>query len=586
MSNPTYDGNPPGFDGESVSDVAPNHLNRGNSVFGLLAPDLAVLGTVAVLCVGHFPIFLLPSTPLRVAGLLVLGLPGLVYLAILASSRDKSAVSGAALAAWVLIAAMLSGAPANALKGMYGRELTGLIVILGVGAWAIGRVCSCAAQARLPVVIAIALGFNAIVGLAQVIFDVQTGFLAAHGTRATGLTASPVYFGALMAAAAALLARSRTLPQHARFAGVFVFAVACNLSGSRVAALAGLFAIGLAAVRDRDGHGIGARFLPAYSFVAGLAVGAIVATDDTGTERLATAGGGGRLDAWGYGARAVIERPVGGWGFGRFRAATQEHFSADFVRQFASDDLRQAWFDGHNLLVTTAVAIGVVGLGLTLWFAWSAGQIARGPLAYFILVLSATWLLQPAGLATLPVGLVALGAAAPRSDAARVASAGGLSRLAVAAGLVAFSVGIWVVASDIALKRAIDDGSPKSIESAARLYPGDSVVADVVAQAWFAASAGDLQLRERAELWSRRSIEREPERPYLLAQHGQRLLAYGDWAGARDAAQRALRLEPWHLQSWIVMYGVGELSGDPASIEEAARMLCRLGVGLPECPTL
>jgi hypothetical protein len=329
-------------------------------------------------------------------------------------------------------------------------------------------------------------------------------------------------------------------------------------------------------------------------YLAGTLLGTVlahVALDggSTSAERLTTSGNGGRLTVWKYSFDGLTERPIGGWGFGRFRAATQRHFSADFVRQFASDDVRQAWFDGHNLVVTTAVAVGVVGLVLAIWFGVASSVLARGPLAYFVLVLALTWLVQPAGLSTLPVGLLALGTSVPRLEAETVAATTRRPRMQLAFTMVGTLVAAWILVADVALKRAVDAQSADGIESAATLFPRDSVVADLAAQAWlleFVESGRDDSIRPKVLRWSERSVDWEPDRPYFLASHAGRLLAFGDYSGARAALDRALVLQPWHIQSWLGLHAIAVRTDDADLRRQSLLNLCELGVPLDDCATL
>jgi hypothetical protein len=395
-----------------------------------------------------------------------------------------------------------------------------------------------------------------------------------------------------MAAAAVLCSSVRSLPFPARLLGVTGFAMACNLSGSRVASVAGLFGALLYAAASRNAESLQRRLLFPVAFAFGVGLGSAVAGwlgdgAGTSTSRLATGGEAGRVQAWRYAAGAIAERPIGGWGFGRFRAATQEHFSPAFVRDFAASDVTQIWFDSHNLIVTVAVAIGVIGLGLALWFAVGASRIAHGPLAYFAVVLAITWLLEPAGLTTLPIGMLALGAAAFRisAEAAPRASSRAHRRVRALAAGIAVGLATWVVIADIGLKQAIESGRPEDVEAAARWFPRDAVVADAVAQAWFRAEERDVTLRSDVLEWSRNATRAEPDRPYLWSRLGLRQAAFGDFDDAQASIERALTLQPWHLQSWQVLYAIGTRLDDGELIRRSSQALCELGQQVPQCST-
>jgi hypothetical protein len=572
-----------------AADLATGHASipAGDSR-ELAVTELLVLGAAALLCVAHVPIFVLASSTPRLAILAMLAVAGAFSLVRLSGARDQSGIAASTLASWIVIAALLSGAPFVAMKGMYGRELSGLIVIGALCVWALGRTASTRTVQLLPAVVAIGLAFNALIGIAQVVARVDTGFLQLQDGRAAGLTSHPVYFGALMAGAAAMLAAVRNVPYWVRMAGVGVTALACNLSGSRVATAAGLFGLVCYVLKRRDERFARRAAFP-FTFAIGVLGGSLVASivggsGSTGVSRVASTGEGGRFDVWRYGVAALVERPFAGWGFGRFRTATQGHYSAAFVRDYAGYDVRQAWFDGHNLFVTTAVAIGVVGLAFAIWFGVSASVIARGPLGYFVLPLALTWLVEPAGLATLPLGLLALGAAAHRMDDVPVMRPSPHRRwVAAAAGTFGVILAASILVGDARLKRALDSEDPEQIDSAARMFADDSVVADLVGQAWFIAEEHDPSLRPKVLDWSRRAIAHEPDRPYLWSRLAARQVTFGDLDGAEESVNRALALQPWHMQAWQIRYLIAQRSHDALLLEQSSEALCALGLDLDAC---
>ena len=57
----------------------------------------------------------------------------------------------------------------------------------------------------------------------------------------------------------------------------------------------------------------------------------------------------------------------------------ERFFSPEFVRREATDDLIQAWYDPHNIVVQITVSLGIVGLGLFAWFVVSAVRRSHGP---------------------------------------------------------------------------------------------------------------------------------------------------------------------------------------------------------------
>jgi hypothetical protein len=62
-----------------------------------------------------------------------------------------------------------------------------------------------------------------------------------------------------------------------------------------------------------------------------------------------------------------------------------------------------------------------------------------------------------------------------------------------------------------------------------------------------------------------------------------RQATFGDYSGALQSVDQALDLQPWHLQSWQVMYVTARRAGDEERIATAVEGLCTLEQALPEC---
>lgn len=566
----------------------PSHDVPTPDASGVGAPlglvDRLILSWPVLMCAGYAGTWLVFSSYTPRAGLLVAaGAPGLVGLAGLLRRGDGVARTAIVLIGWVFVAAVFSGAPLLALKGTVGRESTGLILVLAIGVWALGRRASAAVVGRLPLAVLAGFSLNAVIGFVQVVFQVESGTFALQFGRATALTPSPVYFGALMAAGAALSAGMTTWPLATRCAGAGAFGLMADLSGSRVAIVAAVVVAAFVLVPVEDGCSRRRRLALPLSVIVGVALSGALSSSvfDTrsSTVRLDSSGdSGGRLEAWGYGLRAVVDRPVFGWGLGRFRAATQGRFTADFVRRAAADDTTQAWFDAHNLVINTAVGLGVVGLVIATTFAVRAAWTARGPLLFVVLALALTMMLQPAGLVTLPLALFLLGAAATGDRPERHATVPAVRYLVAV--LVATVSVAWLFVGDLTLRRAIDARRATAVEDAAVWYPNDSVVADLVAQAWFLRGLDDPAIRPTVIEWSERAVSYEPDRPYLWSRYAGRLMAFEERDEARRAFERGIELQPWHIQSWIVANFWAETYGDDDLLALSTERLCELGVDL------
>jgi O-antigen ligase len=571
-----------------TAEPAPAASSRGPVIqhtSGLGVVDALVGGLAVALCVASgYSLLVFSSFTPRLCVLLVAGIPGLLIMGRRAIQKDVAAVVAVAVIAWTIVAAFFGGSPRLALLGTVGLESSALIIAMCFGVWAIGWRASERAVAILPTAVLLGAGVNAAVGVIQVVADVDSGAFAHQFSRAVGLTPNPVYFGALMAVGAATAATHARLSFPYRVGLVAFFAMALNLSGSRVALLAGLLTV-IAASFARGARPAWRRvsFVP-VAYVVGVAVGEVLSSAivdaRSSTERLASAGGGGRFDAWRYGLEAIADRPIAGWGFGRFRAATQGRYSADFVRTSAVDDLTQAWFDPHNVIIGVAAAIGLLGLLLVLIWASIAARRVAGPLVAPLAALALIMLLQPAGLAVLPLAMLLLGGAA-RTD--RPASRGRVSLGVLVALLIGAAAAGWLAIGDLRLQSAIESGSAQEIDSAARWFVRDGVVADLVAQAWYIEEQFDQSLRPNVIEWSERAIRADPDRPYFRAQYAGRLLAFGDWDGSRAQLENALELQPWHTRSWYLAYFLAERMEDAALRSSAVDALCRLDQPIPEC---
>jgi O-antigen ligase len=557
-----------------------------------------VLAGAFFFCTAIGPFFVFPTYTPRMVLLLLAVLPGVVALLRLARRRDPAGVAACVLAAWILLAALFSGAPRLALGGVFGRESSALIAIGVLGLWALGREMSQPARRLLVPVLLTALALSALVGFLQILMAIDTGAFARTDDRANGLTTNPVYFGSLMGGAAAFAAyrwRQRVRPElMLGLVGVFAFAV--NLSGSRVALGAPMVVI--AVIAARSGWTRGWQLPLAYLagtvvsvWFVGVAGGGLGAT-----ERVTSGATSGRLDVWRYGWSAFRERPLFGWGIGRFRAAIQEHLSADFVRDRAPNDSRPIIFDAHNIVVELTVTLGIVGLVLAGAFAWHAGRRTTGPLVAFVVVIAVTWFLQPASLSTLPVAMIALGAsrretvhADDRESSSSVVDAEGapstpepssrISAIAIGVGVIVSS---WLVVADLRLNSALDARSARRIDAAAAWFPADPVISDLVAQAWFVEEEFDQTLRPNVLEWSNRTVDVEPDRAYWWARLAGRNLAFGDLDAVKTALDEALERQPWHALSWALMELYAIRADDPELQAQAHSKLCDLGAST-EC---
>lgn len=557
-------------------------------------PDVAILAYLGGLLVlwspnlsGGF------VTPRVVLALLGLG-PGLVVLTSAAREGDRAARFGLGYLAWALLAALACAQPRIAVLGSFDSDLGWIHLASWIAAWGLGRRLGAPGRRLLPAVLVGGVLANALVAVLQVVAE-PTGALALVDGRATGLVSSSVFLGGLMAGGLALLGRSIGASRRwpALLVAVVLTSAAADLSGSRVALVGGAGACLLAVVggaqrvaRREVALRVG---LVALALAVGALAGSALDSGSSSTGRLA--GGGGvdaRVEMWGHGLRAAVERPVLGWGPGRFRAATAGRASAAFVRAEGPD---RPFYDAHNLLVEHLVGTGVPGLLLLGAFGWSAARRARGPAAWFAAGVALTWLLTPASVATAPAALVALGAAAPAGPAAR-GRAGSRVGLAVGAGLalVAAVAGARLVLADVVVADATEAVDPSGIQRAAGLLPPDAVLAGLETQAWRvdATTGGGPASGRRALAAARRAVELDPTRAGWWVELGEVQLAYAPGGptarlAAADASfDEALARTPWSVQAMIGKARVAEIRGDDAAVDRWRERICGVVAGCGE----
>lgn len=560
--------------------------------------QVAVVGLGFLLCVAFSSLMLVSAWSPRVV-LLLVALPcGVAALVLLAARRDPAGVAAAGLAVCCVVSALVGGAIQTSLVGQLGKETSALLTVAFLGLWALGRGLDERGRSLLMGALVAGLALNALAAILQVALDVKSGsFVLRPGGRASGLTDSPVRLGALMAGAVGLCAATVVHTSRGRrwwwwLAGAAVAAAAGNYSGTRIALGAMVFVTVVVAGLHRSWRVLLVLAAVAVGVVTSAALhpdGVVSGGGGTSTAVQRTdASSSRRVDAWSYGVDAAAEKPLLGWGPGSFARATQGRFDADFVRATATNEARMPWNDAHNVVVEHLVTVGLLGTCFLLAFVVLAARRARGPLAVLAAGIALTWLLQPPATSTAAVALLALGAAgpavaqsaAPAASRPRTVAIGAL----VAVGLVA---GLGFAVADTRLDRAVRSGDPARVESAASAFPGDAVAADLVAQAWVKewfrgldpGSDVDLARVEAEALrWARRAATREPTRPLWWTRLAALQLEFGEPLGAKVSLARAVELQQWNVNAWVLLAEVAAATGDEPLAELAAERLCTLGL--------
>lgn len=538
---------------------------------GLSTSDVGGLILGLLLLVAFAPPLIFDSWTPRMAILMGCAPIGVLLLVGLCGRRDRAAVALSLALLWAVFTAIVSSDPRSALIGFVGRDLSTLTVVAAAGCWAIGRTMS--ARGSTLMVLALIWGgtLGGAVGVLQVLFDVTTGPLALFDGRPTSFYSNPVYFGAItaatFAAAAATWSRERW---RAHTVPLVVGGLATSLSGSRVALGAALVVLLLLVGLRRSRQSALSAGLGSLSLIAGVALDRLVGAGRNAADRLAETAGSGRTQVWRYGLEAWADRPLTGYGFGRFRPAVQGRFSTEFVRDFAPDDLTQAWFDPHNVVISVLVAVGAVGaVFVVAWVAIALRATSGGALLWALLALVLHWGLQPVSLFTLPLAMLLFGAASHPLDeplrASRVHAAG------LAVGLV---IAVGLVSADLALRLAADDADGDRAANVAMFYFDDPVVSDIVAQVYVFDPAEDSLESELR--WRRQAAESEPDRPFWWSQLGRTQLLAGRIDASESSIDRALSLQPTNARALRTEVLLALESEDVARVERAIESLCRV----------
>ena len=578
----------------SAETSATEGIDAGRSQFarwGLTSHDVLVLTAAVLFCVGTGP-FEFRSWTLRMATLLA-GMPlGVVLLVRLAWRRDKVAIAAVGFLAWAVVGALASGAPWRSFLGQVDGNSQSVLIFLGVfGFWALARNLSDRGRALIGPVIVGALGVSTLIGVLQVVLDIHGGPLASVGGRANGLEGNAAYFSAPLCGAvawcatiseSATVARSRLLG----LAGVVFFALGIGLSGTRVSIIAIAVVIAVLCFRARNLRSLrvaGAAIVGLGSSLVmqQLFLSSAIRSGASSVERFSSVGTEGRIEVWKAGLSAFRDRPILGWGLGRVRTGIQHHFTPEFVRRFQTDDTSLAWTDVHNFVVQMLVAVGIVGVVLLTVFVVLAFRKVDFGLSLAAVAITINWMLQPAVVSSLAIAAIFLGAAATRLSPI-VRTGRGRRVLPVSAIVVGLTAALALVAADVHLRHAVQQGDPAAIRSAAAWYGDDPFVIDeFVLGSYQQHLASDQPARVAA---ARRAVAAEPDVPTWWNELAMTQWDSGDFAGMRASIEKALELQPNHVRSWVQLTAYAKHVGD-VQLENVARThACQLGAPVCQRP--
>lgn len=541
---------------------------------GLTPTEGAVL-----LAVGFFTVargsFTFPTT-LRLAVLVLVGLPGLVVLARRVAHRDSPAIALALFMLVALASGLQAVEPLNSVRGDILSYLSVVVLWLAAGWWAAGTWLGERARHALPWVLVTGVAVNATVAVLQIALDIRSGPLGTFAGRGSGLMDNAVYYGSLCSGVAAW-AVYRAVREPGLWWMILVggLSFAAGLSGSR-ASLAAVVVTGLCMLAIRRNRRAGAALMAAF---AGFAFAswfvALVGSGPSLAGRAASVSGdNGRSEIWRYGFQAFRERPIFGWGPNQFGPATWHRYTLEFIRDTGWRDEHQPWTDPHNVVVLVLATMGVVGmLSLLAFLVMALRRVGCVELMVLAGGIAGTWLVQPTR-NTLPIAMAALGAAAlPIPSPGTESSVAGTSRTAsVVACCLAVSLAAYLVAADVRLGRASRSDDATQITAAASWYYRDSVVAE------FAASRLALRPvdREASIRWSTLATDYAAYSPRVWSTHAELLLALGELEGASVALSRSLELQLWSPSGRRVSVLYARAVGDEELATSAFDTACAL----------
>lgn len=572
--------------------ASPARPGTATSSFRSTRPGPALLLAFAFLLPVVFSnrVFLWFLVPKAALCLVALG-PGVVALTRLAWRRERAAMFGAGFLLLAGLATATAVEPTMSLLGEY-FSLNGLLfVAVGVGVWALGAWYGTGLADRLVTVLVAGAAVNALVAWLQESVDLGLAPLASSSGRAQGLMGNPVYLAGFLVGALWLVwwreARAERRLGWWVLSGVLVGAL--QLTGSRVGVGAAMLVLlGFAGGHVRKGA---ARRAIAFVLVAfaGLALSLLPAGAHGSTSQRMSGGdtAGGlrpRVLVWGAAIAALPDRPLLGYGPGRFQTATSGRRSLEVVRYQGADVL---FSDAHNFFVEVLTTTGLLGFLAFLAWLLAIARRARGPLVGFAVLAAATMLLQPESLALTPLVLLALGVAgAPSTERVVVAGAARTVAALMSAVLAigGAAAGVRLLRADTAFATARRTESLRDAARAVAQLPSwpqpeglRAALLDRRAQIAHSIARGRSAL-----VAERRALARDPQDPAWWSATGELEERWGSLTAADAAYRHALSLDPWSSVALLGRYRVALTRAEHDTAVDVRRRLC--AVGPTSCP--
>lgn len=483
--------------------------------------------------------------------------------------------AGIAFIVAAVVAALLSSAPSLSIIGPYATGSSVLLFVAVVGFHAAGRrSASPSAQLLVGRALLASAAINAGLAVLQARLDLSSYGLEIVESRSAALLGNPVHLATLLAGAFPLV-WSRMREAKGRGPSgllVILLAAGAQVSGSRFL----LLALGLAALAILVRHRNLAATAFAIAVVSGLLIGAFIghrpdfagASDRITQVGVAEGSTMQRLYTWRESIPTVLERPLLGFGPGRYLQATARHRSTPLAK--AGPDSYFA--DAHNLFVDIAVGTGLVGLAAFLAWLVLAVRGARGPCLWSALALLGMHLVEPAHPGTTPLIGLMLGVGSTEWIAPALAKSISVIATSIAA-TVGVLLGGTILIGDLRLQEARLDANRQAAKGAADQLPPWPEVSDAVARLiiFDAVVARDDRLWEEAVEWERRAVEADPSDPRWWVLAGLVEAKAGQTNRAEASFRMALRLNQYSCGAWD---GLGRLHVTQPSDVGAAR-LCR-----------
>src|SRR5271166_1650467 len=338
----------------------------------------AVAGGVFLLTVAYLPNLSYSSIAPETAVLMVLRAAGLPLLVARALALVPAQNAAQRWAAWCGIGFVAVGglsvawsaAPALSLVGPFQQPTGWAFMVAVAGCWALGTGLGDPERRLVETALIAGAIVNAVVAILQVLVGLGPLDLPSYGGQATGTFGNPVFLGALLAGAVALVG-PRFVSDPVRYGVITaLLGLGLGMCGERLPALLTLVVIRWMVWRgwrQRDSSGAGAQVWKRVLLFGILAIGSVVA--GSLVTALRNAGGvlnqtaastasetfGQRASVWAVGLRAVAAHPLLGAGPGQFLVATSKLYSESFTRTVGGIYFLTA----HNFIIEYAATIGV-----------------------------------------------------------------------------------------------------------------------------------------------------------------------------------------------------------------------------------